>query len=144
MATSASTPTTAPEKQLTVAIGLVRGAGGDVLLSRRKPGDTHAGRWEFPGGKLRAGEDAASALKRELREELSLEVTAARHCFTARHDYGGYAVRLEVFAVERYQGRARGAEGQELRWARPEELAAVDLLEGSRPVAEFLQRGGLR
>jgi len=129
---------------LTVAIGLVRGAGGDVLLSRRKSGDTHAGRWEFPGGKLRAGEDAASALKRELREELSLEVTAARHCFTARHDYGGYAVRLEVFAVERYQGRARGAEGQELRWARPEELAAVDLLEGSRPVAEFLQRGGLR
>jgi len=129
---------------LTVAIGLVRGAGGDVLLSRRKPGDTHAGRWEFPGGKLRAGEDAASALKRELREELSLEVTAARHCFTARHDYGGYAVRLEVFAVERYQGRARGAEGQELRWVRPEELAAVDLLEGSRPVAEFLQRGGLR
>ncbi len=129
---------------MTVAIGLVRGAGGDVLLSRRKPGDTHAGRWEFPGGKLRAGEDAASALKRELREELSLEVTAARHCFTARHDYGGYAVRLEVFAVERYQGRARGAEGQELRWVRPEELAAVDLLEGSRPVAEFLQRGGLR
>ncbi|MDD9814864.1 MAG: (deoxy)nucleoside triphosphate pyrophosphohydrolase [Gammaproteobacteria bacterium] len=129
---------------MTVAIGLVRGAGGDVLLSRRKPGDTHAGRWEFPGGKLRAGEDAASALKRELREELSLEVTAARHCFTAQHDYGGYAVRLEVFAVERYQGRARGAEGQELRWARPEELAAVDLLEGSRPVAEFLQRGGLR
>ena len=116
---------------MTVAIGLVRGAGGDVLLSRRKSGDTHAGRWEFPGGKLRAGEDAASALKRELREELSLEVTAARHCFTARHDYGGYAVRLEVFAVE-------------LRWARPEELAAVDLLEGSRPVAEFLQRGGLR
>lgn len=129
---------------MTVAIGLVRGAGGDVLLSRRKPGDTHAGRWEFPGGKLRAGEDAASALKRELREELSLEVTAARHCFTAWHDYGGYAVRLEVFAVERYQGRARGAEGQELRWVRPEELAAVDLLEGSRPVAEFLQRGGLR
>jgi len=117
---------------------------GRVLLAQRPEGKSMAGLWEFPGGKLRAGEDAASALKRELREELSLEVTAARHCFTARHDYGGYAVRLEVFAVERYQGRARGAEGQELRWARPEELAAVDLLEGSRPVAEFLQRGGLR
>ena len=74
--------------------GLIGDGDGRVLACRRAEGMRLAGFWEFPGGKLEAGEDAAGALVRELREELGVEVETGATMTPVEHDYGDFAIRL--------------------------------------------------
>jgi len=97
-----------------------------------------AGRWEFPGGKLRAGEAQHDALIRELDEELGIDVQAARPLIEIHHRYPDRSVVLHVWSVERYAGEARGCEGQALRWLAPGMLRTTDLLEADQPILAAL------
>ncbi len=105
-----------------VAIGLVRDGEGRVLITRRGSGRHLAGLWEFPGGKIAAGEAPADALRRELREEVGIEVDAATPCMHIPHDYGDRRVLLRIFRVSTWRGSAEGCEGQLLAWRAPHEL----------------------
>ncbi|TLZ37802.1 MAG: (deoxy)nucleoside triphosphate pyrophosphohydrolase, partial [Gammaproteobacteria bacterium] len=71
-------------------------ASGRVLIAQRPPGKHLPGRWEFPGGKVADGEDELAALARELREELGVEVTAARPLMRLEHSYGDRDVELSL------------------------------------------------
>jgi 8-oxo-dGTP diphosphatase len=113
---------------------------GRVLIAERPPGKHMAGRWEYPGGKLGAGESERDALDRELREELGVQVDAARHLMTLAHDYGDRNVELSMWIVERYSGTVRSLDGQRLRWVAPAALEAEDLLEADRPFTAALKR----
>jgi 8-oxo-dGTP diphosphatase len=121
---------------LHIAVGVLRRANGDVLLSQRLTGAHLAGYWEFPGGKVEPGETPLAALARELCEELGIEITAAeplirhRHHYPASADHPARQVVLHTFEVTAWRGEPRGLQGQALRWAQPD---AID--PGSLPPA---------
>ena len=123
---------------LVVAAALYDGEGR-VLIAQRPPGKHQAGRWEFPGGKVAAGEAESAALVRELREELGIEVGASRPFMRLRHTYPDRSVELSLWIVERFAGTARGLDGQQLRWVAPADLEDADLLEADRPFIEALR-----
>jgi 8-oxo-dGTP diphosphatase len=112
---------------------------GRVLIAQRPAGKHMAGRWEFPGGKVRAGESEECALARELREELGIEVIAARPFTRVAHAYADRDVQLSLWLVEHYAGEPRPLDGQQLRWVVPAQLAGEDILEADRPFIEALR-----
>jgi 8-oxo-dGTP diphosphatase len=130
-------PNTAVER-LAVAIGIIRDAERRVLIAQRAGHRHQGGLWEFPGGKIEAGESAAAALGRELREELALDVLACRPLLTLDHDYPDLAVRLEVREVTQFRGEAVGCEGQALVWAPLAELARYPMPAPNRAIIAVL------
>ena len=115
-------------------------AADRILIAERPQGKHMAGHWEFPGGKVGAGEAEASALERELREELGIRIQAAHALMRVRHDYPDVSVELSLWVIERYAGTPQGLEGQRLRWVTPGELRQAGILEADRPFIEALER----
>jgi 8-oxo-dGTP diphosphatase len=112
---------------------------GQVLIAQRPAGKPLAGRWEFPGGKVAAGESEHGALVRELREELGIEVTASRPFMRLTHAYADRDVELSLWVIERFTGTPRSLDRQQLKWVAPRHLAQQDLLEADRPFVEALR-----
>jgi 8-oxo-dGTP diphosphatase len=121
-----------------VLVGLITDGAGRWLVNQRRTGSPMAGWWEFPGGKRRPEEAPLAALRRELDEELGIEVLEAAPWFELVHDYPDKSVRLDIWRVRRYDGEVAAREGQALRWVTLEELAALTLLEADWPIVERL------
>jgi len=100
--------------------------GGCVLLARRPAGVHQAGRWEFPGGKLEAGEEMADALRRECREELGIAIAVGEQLAHARYRYPDRGVALYLFRCTLLAGDPRPCQAAEVRWAPIAELPHVD------------------
>ena len=113
---------------------------GEVLITQRPPGKHMAGAWEFPGGKIAAGESEAGALARELQEEIGVEVHDARHVLTLTHNYPEKRVQLSFWVVEAFDGEPAGLEGQALKWVRRDLLATEPILPADQPFIEALQQ----
>lgn len=113
---------------LVVAVALVD-ADGRVLMAQRPPTSSMAGLWEFPGGKVDAGELPATALRRELAEELGIDVTES--CLAplvfADHDYETFHLLMPVFACRVWKGTVTPQEGQAVRWVRPARIADLPM-----------------
>jgi mutator protein MutT len=122
-----------------VVAAAVTDASGRVLIAQRPPGKHLAGGWEFPGGKLMAGEDRRAGLARELREELGITISTPRPLIRVRHtyDYGG--VLIDTWVVRHYSGELSGLDGQALRWVSQEELEAAELLPADGPIVAALR-----
>ncbi|MCE1249299.1 MAG: NUDIX domain-containing protein [Comamonadaceae bacterium] len=100
-----------------VAVGiLIRADDGALLLSTRPPGKAYAGYWEFPGGKIEAGESVEQALRRELIEELGVTISAAEPWRVTEYDYPHALVRLHWCKVFAWQGAFEMREGQQMAW----------------------------
>jgi 8-oxo-dGTP diphosphatase len=124
---------------LHVAAGILRDDEGQVLISERLCDGPFNGLWEFPGGKIVDGERAIDALRRELVEELGINVTAAEPYMSLRHEYPDRIVSLEFFLVTGWRGEPAGLEGQGVRWLHPHELDHDLLLPADAPVVAALQ-----
>ncbi len=129
-------PTSSPV--VDVAVGVITRADGQVLLARRPAGKPAAGYWEFPGGKLEPGENPVEALRRELSEELGLELEQAYPWITRRHTYAHLSVRLHLYRVLRWSGEPRGREGQRLSWEDPRAPAVTPLLQANHSIIRAL------
>ena len=129
--------------QIHVVAGVLSNVDGRVLLAQRLPGSHMAGRWEFPGGKLERGEQPLHGLGRELREELGIELGAARPLIRLRHDYSDRCILLDVWRVTDYQGTPHGLDGQALDWVAPDSLPGVSLLDADWPIATALRLPGV-
>ena len=113
-------------------------ARGRVLIAQRPSGKHLAGRWEFPGGKVAAGESEPAALARELREELGIEVAAARPLMRLNPAYEERSVELSLWIIEHYTGTPQCLDGQRLKWVLPARLAEEDILEADQPFVALL------
>ena len=132
-------PSTAADRtRLSVAVGVIRDHRGRVLISRRAAHRHQGERWEFPGGKVDAGESVEAALARELDEELGIQVLDTEPLIEIAHDYADRRVRLQVRAVE-WRGTPTGREGQPLRWLAPEALEPAEFPVANRPIITALQ-----
>ena len=113
---------------------------GRVLIAERPAGKHMAGRWEFPGGKIAAGESEGQALARELHEELGVVVGSCRPLMSLSHSYEDRLVELALWVVLNYSGEPAPLDGQRLKWVPPQDLAAEDILEADRPFVAALAR----
>src|SRR5215831_493738 len=111
---------------------------GEFLLAQRPEGKPYPGYWEFPGGKIEAGEDPRAALARELREELGIEVREASNWITRVYTYTHATVRLHFFRVTRWDGDPRPLEDQDIRWQRVEATDVAPMLPANAPVLAAL------
>lgn len=122
-----------------VVAAVLKDGQGRVLIAERPPGKPLAGFWEFPGGKLEPGEAAQTALVRELREELGLDVRQARPLLQLSHDYPERRVQLDVWRVTAWSGTPYAHENQAFAWVQPEELSAWRLLPADQPIVTALR-----
>jgi 8-oxo-dGTP diphosphatase len=121
-----------------VAAAVLERADGSFLLAQRPAGKVYAGWWEFPGGKAEPGEAPASALVRELHEELGIDVVKAYPWITRVHVYEHATVLLHFFRVVEWRGEPHGREGQAFRWQRWDEPMAEPMLPANAPVLAAL------
>ncbi|MEP6943146.1 MAG: Nudix family hydrolase [Betaproteobacteria bacterium] len=124
---------------LRVAVAIMQRGDGCVLLAQRLPGTPYAGYWEFPGGKLEPGETAHDALRRELDEELGIEVTRATPWLTQRYAYPHADVELAFFRVSAWTGEPQGRDGQAIAWQRPDDIRVEPLLPANGTVLQALR-----
>ena len=128
-----------PSDRIEVVAAVIFNERGEFLLAQRPPGKVYAGYWEFPGGKLEDGETAAAALKRELHEELGIEVITFYPWLTRDFDYAHAAVRLRFFRVLEWAGSLRGREQQRLAWQTVRTVAVAPLLPANGPILRALE-----
>jgi len=125
-----------------VAVGVLIDAQGNFLLTSRPEGKVYAGYWEFPGGKLEAGESVEQALRRELHEELGIEIDAIEPWKVELVDYPHARVRLHFCKVFAWHGEFQMREQQNMAWQRLP-VAVAPVLPGTLPVLEwFAQERG--
>jgi 8-oxo-dGTP diphosphatase len=123
-----------------VAVGILMQASGDVLLGQRPEGKPYAGYWEFPGGKVEAGESIFQALQREFVEELGVQVLQGEAWCCIEHVYPHAHVRLHFYICHAWKGEPQSLEGQAFAWQGS--VAVSPLLPATIPLLEWLD--GLR
>lgn len=137
-------PTTAPDASkpvvLVAAVALID-ADGRVLIAQRPQGKSMAGLWEFPGGKVDAGETPEAALIRELGEELDIDTHASCLApFTfASHAYDEFHLLMPLYVCRVWQGSPRGREGQALKWVRVNDLDDYPMPPADIPLIAMLR-----
>lgn len=120
-----------------VAVGVLMASDGAFLLTSRPEGKAYAGYWEFPGGKLEAGETVEQALRRELQEEIGITISAAHPWREKLVDYPHALVRLHFCKVFDWSGDLHMREGQQFAWEHLP-VRCEPVLPGTIPVLEWL------
>lgn len=126
-------------KVVHIAVGVIRNAKGETLIALRPDAAHQGGLWEFPGGKVEQGESVPDALQRELQEELAITPTHVSPLIQVRHDYGDKSVLLDVWEVTRFDGIARGNEGQPIRWVSHQDLPGYEFPAANHPIITAAQ-----
>jgi len=135
------------QRWIAVVAAAIRDGEGKVLLQERLPGKRHAGLWEFPGGKVEPAESPRFALRREIAEELGLELCEEEMSpagFAEDHgSEGGAALVLLLYSCPRWDGQPEGKEGQRWGWFTLAEAAALALPPSDRALLEHLLAEGV-
>jgi 8-oxo-dGTP diphosphatase len=128
------------DKLVLVAACALIDVDGRVLIAERPAGKPMAGLWEFPGGKVEAGERPEQTLIRELKEELGITVNEA--CLApltfASHGYPGFHLLMPLYVCRRWDGTVTGQEGQRLAWVRPNRLRDYKMPPADEPLVSHL------
>jgi len=115
--------------------------GDRVLICQRHRSDTYALQWEFPGGKVRDGEEMKESLRRELAEELAIEAEIGDEVFRLRHRYPDRYVEVVFFSIPSYRGEVWNRVFEAVAWAPRARLPEYDFLEADRALVQRIARG---
>ncbi|MDI7658794.1 8-oxo-dGTP diphosphatase MutT [Cronobacter universalis] len=126
-------------KKLQIAVGIVRNAKGEIFITQRAADAHMANKWEFPGGKIEAGETPEAALRRELQEETGITVTAATLFETLDYEFPDRHISLWFYLVESWEGEPWGKEGQPGHWVLQQALDAQAFPPANEPVIAKLR-----
>lgn len=127
-------------KPILVTAGVLR-EGDRILICQRHRSDAYGLQWEFPGGKVRDGEQLKAALKRELAEELAIDAAVGEEVFRLRHRYPDRYVEVVFFRVESYRGALANRVFECIAWAERSELPSYNFLEADRELVSRMARG---
>ena len=122
-----------------VTAAIIGGPDGRILVCSRPAGTHMAGKWEFPGGKIESGESAEACIRREIREELGMEIAVGPVFTVMEHDYGVKYVRVTFFLTVSDDAPS-AKDGQKFRWVTPDTMETVDFLDADRPVSAEIQK----
>jgi 8-oxo-dGTP diphosphatase len=126
------------KKSMSVVVGLILNEQQEILLAWRNEAKPQGNCWEFPGGKVEAGETGYAALCRELKEEIGITVQAAQAMESVSHTYSTVSVILYPWLIEEYSGVARGMEGQTLLWTPLQELRSYRLPSANTAIVDSI------
>jgi 8-oxo-dGTP diphosphatase len=141
---SANTPSRPPGPALRFVAAALIVRDGEVLIGQRRPDQPMGSMWEFPGGKIEAGESPQQALARELIEELGIRASIGPPVTRIRHNYRhGGAVDLQFFAVREFVGEIVNNIYQQIRWVKLQDLPEYDFLAADRGLIRDLAAGKL-
>jgi len=129
----------APARRLHVVAGILLNSERHILIADRRQASSMQDFWEFPGGKVNAGESADLALRRELAEELGIEITTFEHYAHLTHDYADRSVAIDFFTVSDWRGTPSGVEGQRIRWVESSALDSAMMLPADAPIVATLR-----
>jgi len=112
-----------------------------VLIAKRSKGKIIGNVWEFPGGKVEKGERLRDCLKRELREELGIEVEVGEHLLSINHTYGHMNITLEVFSCKLKEGEVISPkEHEDVKWVEISALSYYNFADADKKIVDFLKR----
>ncbi|WP_374347007.1 (deoxy)nucleoside triphosphate pyrophosphohydrolase [Phenylobacterium sp.] len=136
-----SEPQSQTKSMLLVAAAALVDSDGRVLICQRPPGKSLAGLWEFPGGKVEAGETPEACLIRELNEELGITVSNA--CLApfvfASHGYDSFHLLMPLYLVRRWDGVVEAKEHSALAWVKPAKLGDYPMPPADAPLVAWLR-----
>jgi len=131
--------TTVQNNVVHVAVGVIV-RQQHILLALRSSKQHQGGKWEFPGGKVEAGETVTQALARELQEEVAITVTQSSPLMQLEYAYPEKTVLLDIWLVTEFSGEPHGREGQPLRWATVAELTEIPFPDANQPIVARIQQ----
>lgn len=127
-------------KILQIAVGIIRNDAGEIFITQRAADAHMANKWEFPGGKIEAGESAEEAMIRELQEEVGITPQGATLFDTLEYQFPDRHITLWFWLVESWEGEPWGREGQPGQWIAQSELDAKDFPPANEPVITKLKQ----
>ncbi|MDR6981866.1 8-oxo-dGTP diphosphatase [Rheinheimera pacifica] len=131
--------TTVQNNLVHVAVGVIV-RQQQILLALRSSKQHQGGKWEFPGGKVEAGETVQQALNRELQEEVAISVSQSSPLMQLEYAYPEKTVLLDIWLVTEFSGEPHGREGQPLRWASVAELTEIPFPDANQPIVARIQQ----
>lgn len=114
-----------------------------ILIARRKKGKHLEFKWEYPGGKLENNEEENDALKRELKEEFSIEATIGRYLTESFYEYGSVNINLKAYLVESFSGDFKLVDHDKIEWIKIEEIKKYDFAPADIPINDYLIKNGI-
>jgi len=126
------------KNRIHVVVGLVYNSQNQILVAERQAHKFQGGRWEFPGGKIEPNEKPLYALKRELQEEIGIQILAAKSFSQFKHDYPDKIIFLDVWKITDFQNEPHGKEGQEIKWVSLHELLTLDIPDANWDIVKLL------
>ena len=128
-------------KILQISVGIIRNATGEIYITQRAADAHMAHKWEFPGGKIEAGETPQDAVIRELQEEVGISATSLHQFDKLEYQFPDRHITLWFWLVDGWEGEPWGKEGQPGRWVAQQELVAEEFPPANAPVIEKLIAG---
>lgn len=128
-------------KQIGVAV--INNQQGKILIDRRKQKGEMGGLWEFPGGKLEAGETIEECIQREIKEELDIEISVGDRLTTITHNYETFNVTLYVHDCQYLSGEPQPLECEEIHWVAPDQLDRYQFPQANTQIINLLQQRGV-
>ena len=125
-------------KEIFVVAGILINHDKSILLAQRSAEKSFPLQWEFPGGKIDEGENSESALRRELFEEINIEVDKMKFFDSVIHEYEFFRANIEFFLVNEWSGNLLNKEGQNLHWKKLNDLRGLKILDADLPVISKL------
>jgi mutator protein MutT len=131
-----------PHKQIGVAV--ISNEAGEILIDKRKMGGAMGGMWEFPGGKMEAGETVVDCIVREIREELAIEISVGEHLMTIDHTYPTIRVTLIAHYCRHISGIPQPIESDEIRWVKVGDLNQYQFPDANGAIVRAIEGTSIR